>query len=324
MARYVSQHATALQCQGQYGRILDENLKHGLWSKEEDKRLAEAVAGHGTNWPNVASAMLGRNYDQCRDRWRELDRKNIPNAAGSREWTEKEDRSLRELVKLKGNKWKKISAELGAGFTDKQVRKCYGTEAFLYAYNVHHLQCKVRYLKLVKDANAQNASTEETSEWHPSNTLDGMDSVTPGTQPSGSTPTPTLSTGTIITSTSTESSSATSSLTQVDGPDEPAAQINENSPKVSAKATPPKLPRAKPKPRPKTKASATAATSAEVPRETDKSPPTKKRKTKETVLNTGAADPDIDVSANRRRSSRLSVATPIRDDEAVVGNDQVN
>lgn len=46
-------------------------LNTGTWSPEEDERLRNAIARHGTRWVLVAADVSTRNGDQCAKRWNE-------------------------------------------------------------------------------------------------------------------------------------------------------------------------------------------------------------------------------------------------------------
>jgi hypothetical protein len=50
---------------------VDSGLNTGTWSLEEDERLRDAVAKHGTRWVTVASDVSTRTGDQCAKRWNE-------------------------------------------------------------------------------------------------------------------------------------------------------------------------------------------------------------------------------------------------------------
>lgn len=109
VARQVSEDATSSQCQSRYVRSLDPNIKRGEWSEEEDGLLKEAVSVFGRSWMDVCVWVPGRNNEQCRERWQELDKHKE-----SRQWTEEDDEALlqaREAVG--GSKWVEIGRILG-------------------------------------------------------------------------------------------------------------------------------------------------------------------------------------------------------------------
>ncbi|KAI0772651.1 hypothetical protein BC629DRAFT_1291343 [Irpex lacteus] len=109
VARQVSEDATSSQCQSRYVRSLDPNIKRGEWTQEEDGLLKEAVSVFGRSWMDVCVWVPGRNNEQCRERWQELDKHKE-----SRQWTEEDDEALlqaREAVG--GSKWVEIGRILG-------------------------------------------------------------------------------------------------------------------------------------------------------------------------------------------------------------------
>lgn len=114
MARFVSEDATAPQCQSRYSR-LDPALKRGKWSKEEDARLELAFKAYGNSWVDVAACIPSRTNGQCRQRWSEL-------SSSRAQWTEDEEKSLVDAVGTMGNSWTKIAEHLGRGRTGQQVR----------------------------------------------------------------------------------------------------------------------------------------------------------------------------------------------------------
>ncbi|KAF9008723.1 hypothetical protein BDQ17DRAFT_1236762 [Cyathus striatus] len=116
VARNVSEHVTAAQCQSRYAKTLDPSIKRGTWSVDEDNRLRKAVAVHGNAWTEVARCITGRTNDQCRERWSEQ-----LNVSAKGEWRKEDDDALREAHKTMGNQWKAISQKLGIGKTDSQV-----------------------------------------------------------------------------------------------------------------------------------------------------------------------------------------------------------
>ncbi|TFK56090.1 hypothetical protein OE88DRAFT_1606944, partial [Heliocybe sulcata] len=115
VAQYVSEDATAQQCQNRYNRTLSPDLVRGPWTEEEDNKLRRAVEAFGNSWLEVAACIPGRSNEQCRDRWSE--RLNPKVTKGK--WTNEEDRRLLETVERVGEKWKEVSDSLGSGRTDK-------------------------------------------------------------------------------------------------------------------------------------------------------------------------------------------------------------
>lgn len=143
IAKNVSPHATAAQCQIRWSKSLDPALRRGNWTEEEEDRLRKAVAGYGSSWVQVASAISGRTNDQCRERWHE----QVNSSKEKLTWTEAEDKILLENVKLIGNRWKSISLKIGNNRTGPV--------------------CRLRYGKLMKLQNARNSATPGPSNTEP-------------------------------------------------------------------------------------------------------------------------------------------------------------
>ncbi|KAG6886085.1 hypothetical protein C0993_004075 [Termitomyces sp. T159_Od127] len=108
VARYVSEDATASQCQVRYSRAIDPSRKRGAWTDDELARLKEAVAAYGSSWVEVASCIPGRTNEQCRERW--SDHLNLASAGAV--WTKEDDLALTTAVGEIGNRWKEISAKV--------------------------------------------------------------------------------------------------------------------------------------------------------------------------------------------------------------------
>ncbi|KAG5734396.1 snRNA-activating protein complex subunit 4, partial [Termitomyces sp. T112] len=118
VARYVSEDATASQCQVRYSRVIDPSRKRGAWADDEFARLKEAVSAYGSSWVEVAACMPGRTNEQCRERWTE----HLNLASAGTVWTEEHDLVLIRAVGEIGNRWKEISARVGNGTTSQQCR----------------------------------------------------------------------------------------------------------------------------------------------------------------------------------------------------------
>ena len=61
-----------IQCHNRWLELNNDShiIKHGGWSKAEDKILVQRVSEIGTrNWVAVANGLPGRIGKQCRERW---------------------------------------------------------------------------------------------------------------------------------------------------------------------------------------------------------------------------------------------------------------
>ncbi|PCH41368.1 hypothetical protein WOLCODRAFT_69152 [Wolfiporia cocos MD-104 SS10] len=122
VARWVSEDATPTQCQSRYNRSLDPQIRHGLWTDEEDDMLREAVIVLGHAWSEVASFVPGRSNEQCRDRYNEVLNPSVVKG----KWTPDEDKALIAAVDRAGpGGWKEIAKILGNGRTDAMCRNRY-------------------------------------------------------------------------------------------------------------------------------------------------------------------------------------------------------
>ncbi|TFK76150.1 hypothetical protein BDN72DRAFT_831595 [Pluteus cervinus] len=118
VARYVSEDATASQCQGRYTRTLDPTIRRGAWSSFEDERLKQAVSAYGNSWIEVSSCVPGRNNDQCRERWNE----QLNTNSTRNNWDDEEDARLRGAVGELGSQWKVVAERVGGGKTGQACR----------------------------------------------------------------------------------------------------------------------------------------------------------------------------------------------------------
>ncbi|KAJ1369706.1 hypothetical protein KIN20_031245 [Parelaphostrongylus tenuis] len=94
------------QVRTRYLHTLDENVRHGRWSENEDLLLMTAVARFGAkDWAKVAKCVVGRSDSQCRERWCNV----LDRCTDSNEWTAEEDERLVFCVQTFGRgQWAKI------------------------------------------------------------------------------------------------------------------------------------------------------------------------------------------------------------------------
>ena len=117
MARHVSEDATAAQCQSRWARTLDPDIKHGVWTPEEDDQLRRAVDVFDRSWVDICTFVPGRNNDQCRDRWQDA----LNPTLNKTKWSDKEDEILLVAVaELGQGNWKAVSRRT-VGRTDNMV-----------------------------------------------------------------------------------------------------------------------------------------------------------------------------------------------------------
>ncbi|XP_060207622.1 transcription factor MYB74-like [Lycium barbarum] len=103
---------------------VDEDLKKGPWTPDEDEKLMDYITKHGhTNWQLIPKkAGLNRCGKSCRLRWTNYLRPDIKRGAFSIE----EEETIINLHSLLGNKWSRIAAHL-PGRTDNEIKNFYNT-----------------------------------------------------------------------------------------------------------------------------------------------------------------------------------------------------
>ncbi|KAI0688546.1 hypothetical protein BC835DRAFT_1284480, partial [Cytidiella melzeri] len=109
VARQVSEDATSAQCQNRYLRTLDPGIKRAPWSTEDDALLRKAVDVFGRSWMDICTWVPGRNNEQCRERWQEIEKLSEMNI-----WTAEQDQALLDAYEsVGGSRWKDISKIMG-------------------------------------------------------------------------------------------------------------------------------------------------------------------------------------------------------------------
>lgn len=108
---------TNQQVKQRWSYVLDDNIKNGSWSAEEDQLLNEGYERFGKQWAKIAQTIPGRTNIQCRNRWKDVLDPSIRNTP----WSEAEDMVLQQGFLQFGSKWSKI-ATLLPGRTGLQCR----------------------------------------------------------------------------------------------------------------------------------------------------------------------------------------------------------
>ncbi|WMV43359.1 hypothetical protein MTR67_036744 [Solanum verrucosum] len=103
---------------------VDEDLKKGPWTNEEDEKLMDYITKNGhTNWQLIPKkAGLNRCGKSCRLRWTNYLRPDIKRG----EFSIEEEEIIINLHSLLGNKWSRIAAHL-PGRTDNEIKNFYNT-----------------------------------------------------------------------------------------------------------------------------------------------------------------------------------------------------
>jgi hypothetical protein len=114
------------QCWSRWHDVLDCGIDQvnghatGRWTKDEDRKLKDALHTHGEeDWVAVAALVPGRSKKQC---WSRSSISITLTAGHTGKWTEDEDSKLKDAVQTHGDKdWKKTAA-LIPGRTKNQCR----------------------------------------------------------------------------------------------------------------------------------------------------------------------------------------------------------
>ena len=112
------------QCRKRWAQSLDQNIKRGKWTDEENQLLIYFAANYDGpeygKWSFIASQIPGRTAAQCRQKWNISLNPYIKDGS----WTQEEDKLLTDLVSLYDSspKWIEISGQI-PGRTDLQCRQ---------------------------------------------------------------------------------------------------------------------------------------------------------------------------------------------------------
>ncbi|XP_076938115.1 myb-related protein 330-like [Bidens hawaiensis] len=130
--------------------------KKGLWSPDEDQKLACYVMNHDHGcWSSVAiNAGLQRNGKSCRLRWINYLRPGLKRGSFS-----SQEEAILSLHGLLGNKWSRISQHL-PGRTDNEIKNYWHSHLKKKVDNSNHVQV---HLKLDKYAASDITSKEPSS-----------------------------------------------------------------------------------------------------------------------------------------------------------------
>ena len=107
---------TPKACRKRWVNGLNDRLKKGTWTPEEDNRLRQGVALLNYDWARIAEHVGQRSGDQCSKRWREV----LDPAINKSPWTPEEDELLSDLYHKYGSSWQVISTK----FNNRRALQC--------------------------------------------------------------------------------------------------------------------------------------------------------------------------------------------------------
>lgn len=107
---------TPKACRKRWVNGLNDRLKKGTWTPEEDNRLRQGVALLNSDWARIAEHVGQRSGDQCSKRWREV----LDPAINKSPWSPEEDELLTDLYHKYGSSWQVISTK----FNNRRALQC--------------------------------------------------------------------------------------------------------------------------------------------------------------------------------------------------------
>ncbi len=109
---------TIFQLYSRYLKI-DPNIKRGRFTADEDKKIQELVALHGSNWAKIAKLVKNRSSKQIRYRYKNHLSKNYDES----ELSEDEKRIIFLNYPILGNKWNCYTNLLAKNRSPSFIRK---------------------------------------------------------------------------------------------------------------------------------------------------------------------------------------------------------
>ncbi|KAG5592560.1 hypothetical protein H5410_043074 [Solanum commersonii] len=137
---------------------VDEDLKKGPWTSEEDEKLMDYITKNGhTNWQLIPKkAGLNRCGKSCRLRWTNYLRPDIKRG----EFSIEEEEIIINLHSLLGNKWSKIASHLREE-ADNEIKNLWNT----------HLKKNFSSQELIQNSQNPYYSKHNSSPKYPPPTL---------------------------------------------------------------------------------------------------------------------------------------------------------